>query len=470
MFVGSALAMLAVGEPWLVPRLIGGLFFRWHELATVVVILGLLATAILTRRLAAASLQRCLLGATIASLQMGSLRVGPINLLNICIALLVWWWMLDLARTAREPRETPALAHLLMAFAVLGMISVWGEQQSPRGLIALLPKLVMAGIVMRMLRTEADLLFAIRVLVVTSLVSALLGIAQSAAFFFASLELNLMEDDSPRFITVFGFNFVRASGMLSNPQAYCHALTAGFFLLTYGWIAGTNRFSRWNPLVWGGLLVLAAALILSFARGPWAAIVIGLVVLPAVAWPRWAIHWFVLLGLLSLAGMSSGALTSVLSAYRSFTLTNTEVRVELMATGLQVVAQHPWRGVGLTNFAFYSPALERFPVHNSVIQVATETGIPGVLVFLAIMLTPVFQALRAVRVASTRNAHLLRAMLLAYIVYLVEIQGEPGGYSELLFFSAAFLSAMARIAGGAPVTSLKPPLIPMPISMPRSLP
>jgi len=218
------------------------------------------------------------------------------------------------------------------------------------------------------------------------------------------------------------------------------------------------------------LLVLAAALILSFARGPWAAIVIGLVVLPAVAWPRWAIHWFVLLGLLSLAGMSSGALTSVLSAYRSFTLTNTEVRVELMATGLQVVAQHPWRGVGLTNFAFYSPALERFPVHNSVIQVATETGIPGVLVFLAIMLTPVFQALRAVRVASTRNAHLLRAMLLAYIVYLVEIQGEPGGYSELLFFSAAFLSAMARIAGGAPVTSLKPPLIPMPISMPRSLP
>jgi O-antigen ligase len=306
----------------------------------------------------------------------------------------------------------------------------------------------MAGIVMRMIRTDADLLFVLRAIVVTALLSALLGIAQSAAFVVFGLELHRMDDDSPRFIQVFGYQMLRAPGLLQNPQAFCHALSFGFMLTIYGWLAGSNDRSRWNPLVWASILVMATAILLSFARGAWASVAIGLLLLPAMAWPRHAFHWFVGLSALALIATWTGALTYALSAYRSFTLSTAEVRVELLASGLQALAEHPWRGVGMANFESYAQTSERLPVHNALVQVASETGIPGLLAYLAILGLPMARALRALRYASGGRSHLLRAMLLAYFVYMIAIQGEPSGYSELVYFFAALLYATARIAEG----------------------
>jgi hypothetical protein len=44
---------------------------------------------------------------------------------------------------------------------------------------------------------------------------------------------------------------------------------------------------------------------------------------------------------------------------------------------------------------------------------------------------------------------MLRAVLLAYFVYMIAIQGEPSGYSELVYFFAALLYATAQIAEGS---------------------
>jgi hypothetical protein len=49
----------------------------------------------------------------------------------------------------------------------------------------------------------------------------------------------------------------------------------------------------------------------------------------------------------------------------------------------------------------------------------------------------------AQRIVSGSCSHLTRAMLPAYFEYMVAIQGEPSGYSELVYFVAALLYATA---------------------------
>ncbi len=464
---GALLAGAVLAEPWLWPRPVGGLFFRWHEAATVALVLAALAGVAIGRRLARIDLGALLLTACIGSFHLMALRIGPLNLLNVCIVLLLLWWLIDLQHTADAPRETPLLAHLLVAFAVLAMVSVLGAQQSPRGLVALLPKLAMAWMMLRLLRTDTAVRLAVRALIVTAVLSAGVGMAQSAAFVLYGAELHLMEDESPRFIAVLGFNFLRSSGLLSNPQAFCHVLSWGFLLLAYQCLVrpeGQRRASLWAV---GGLLVMAAAIVLSFARGPWIAVALGLLAMPAVAWPRRAFHWFTALGVLAVIALCSGLLSAGLSAFRGFTLANTEARIELLATSIQMLGEHPWRGIGLANFQFFSPALERYPVHNAPMQVAAEMGVPGLLVFMAILCAPVAQAVGALKTASGPQAHLLKAVLLAYLVYMIQIQGEPSGYSELLFFAVVLLHSTARMARAASLTATAPSSAPASLS-PRS--
>ncbi len=444
-----AIALAVVAEPWILPEFVGGLFFRWHAAAVGAIAALLLGAAIAGRLLAKLPIEHRLLAMVTFSLQVMSLRVGPLNLLNLTIVLLVLWWIVDFAKTAHEPRNTGLLTHLLVLYGVLAMVSVFGEQQSPRGLIVLLPKLVMALILIRLLGTEANVRFALRVLVFGALFSACLGVLQSAAYVFLGLELHRMEDDSPRFIVVFGLNMLRSAGLLPNPQAYCHVVTVGLLLLSYRWLADGAGHRRWNPFVCGSLLLLLAAVVLSFARGPWATAAVGLVLLPAAVWPRHAFHWFVALGVLALVGVWTGGLTAALGAYRSFTLSNAEVRVELLAAGFDVLAQHPWRGVGLANFEFYSPTPERYPVHNTLMQLATEVGLPALLVYSAMLALPVVRAVRALRIARGAAAHRLRATLLAYFIYMITIQGEPSAYSELLLFFVVLLDAVGRTAVSA---------------------
>jgi len=70
---------------------------------------------------------------------------------------------------------------------------------------------------------------------------------------------------------------------------------------------------------------------------------------------------------------------------------STEIRMELWRSGLRMIRVHPLLGVGLGNFKLMSsdyggPELKKAGMaHNTYIEVAAETGIPGLIAFLAIL-------------------------------------------------------------------------------------
>src|SRR6202008_71981 len=62
-------------------------------------------------------------------------------------------------------------------------------------------------------------------------------------------------------------------------------------------------------------------------------------------------------------------------------------RFAVMQTALRILGDHPVLGVGLGAYqrvnAEYSPSIGRKDTHKTYLNVATETGIPGLLIFLA---------------------------------------------------------------------------------------
>jgi O-antigen ligase len=193
-------------------------------------------------------------------------------------------------------------------------------------------------------------------------------------------------------------------------------------------------------------MLVLTGIVLSFARGPWLASGAKLLLLPALARQRMAGWWFGLLAVALLAALVSGVGRSLFLRFGEFTSSSAEVRIQLLVAGMESLAEHPWRGVGLAGFGSLSPTFERYPVHNAPLQLGVELGLPALIVYCTLLLAPLFQAVRALRrCQDARAAHRLRALCLAYSALLLAIQADPMAYSEFVFFSAVLLDAARRI-------------------------
>jgi O-antigen ligase len=92
--------------------------------------------------------------------------------------------------------------------------------------------------------------------------------------------------------------------------------------------------------------------------------------------------------------------------YQRFTETGTDTdtsgtdRIELWSAGLRMGAEYPLSGVGLGNFVWVNTRIYGYRAgvvqHNVFIQALSETGVPGLLLFVA-MLIGIFLANRQAR-------------------------------------------------------------------------
>jgi O-antigen ligase len=188
----------------------------------------------------------------------------------------------------------------------------------------------------------------------------------------------------------FGFSdavAARVIGSFGNPNAYAEylvvalAITASLVLTergTWRWVAAV--------IVAGGMVAFA----LTYTRGSWLALLVGVLVATAIVDIRWSAA-FVAGGAVLLALVPGGItrLTSIFTAKGG-----ASVRLPLWRIALQMVGMHPVTGVGLGGYlkaltaqakitpAMLPPGVAIFSAHDSYLMVAAETGIPGGLAFL----------------------------------------------------------------------------------------
>lgn len=383
----------------------------------------------------------------VCSLHTMALGIGPLNPLNIGIVLTLAAWILYRCAAPEDPIQSPIFTSLTILFIGCALLSGIGRSPSDvmGGLLVLLPKLLMVLLLVDIIRTKNDIRLILRTFIISSVIAGIVGIVQITAYVFLHWELHLMEAEAPLYITVMGLPLLRAAGLEHTPQGYAQPLLIATIMCIYhmGYVA--RGWQRFSPVLIISILCLIAGLVLSFARGQWIGGIVTLLVLPIIAQPRKTLRWISILLLITVISLPSGILFTAYKKMNEFTSSSTAVRVELLQAGFEIVPEYPLNGVGIGNFGPYSPTVERFPIHNSIMQTATEMGIPGLLTFLAILIYIPIQLLRAIKKTNTlAGKHALKALLAGYVALFVAIQADPMAYSEFVWFYLALAEAASR--------------------------
>lgn len=197
----------------------------------------------------------------------------------------------------------------------------------------------------------------------------------------------------------------RANGVFNQPVVNGMILVMGYVVsLFLASRPDTPRWLRWG--LWGLAAACAYSVYLTHTRASLLAlvVVVGLGIVFAKHWRR----AFVVSGLLGLAGVAANAATFFSDDRSAGGIgSSNEVydRLNIMATSLRAVAEHPFIGIGIGRFQTYNTWEHTvwsqeidwnrglgIISHENELGIAAELGIPGLLMWLGILVT-VFWAL-----------------------------------------------------------------------------
>jgi putative inorganic carbon (HCO3(-)) transporter len=197
----------------------------------------------------------------------------------------------------------------------------------------------------------------------------------------------------------------RISGFMSQWMTYSGLLMLVLVLLAAYALSSGLRAQRWLlPLA--ALIILA--LIFSQTRNAWAGAIAGTFVLVLMWRPR-AIA-FLVAAILIFYIMSPATIKRRFQSGLDPSDPNTRNRIELFQTSIRLIRDHLWFGVGPKNVNSealrYRGDHNEFPdwmyqhMHNNILEIAAETGIPGLMLWLWFMARLAWDAQRCYRCAK----------------------------------------------------------------------
>ena len=185
-------------------------------------------------------------------------------------------------------------------------------------------------------------------------------------------------------------------------------------------LSGRGRLRR--ILAWPAVILLVPATIATLTRSSWLALLAGGGLLLALLRPRWllaSVLGAVLLFAFGPAELRGRAGQTFDPAYE----TNAG-RISLWRSGLAVVRDHPWTGVGLAD---HYALIERYRradatfhaghFHNNYVQIAASTGLVGLSAYTGWMLLVAFLLARGARAPGGGRALVGLAVWLAFQVH-----------------------------------------------------
>ena len=135
-----------------------------------------------------------------------------------------------------------------------------------------------------------------------------------------------------------------------------------------------------------------------------------------------------------------------------------EIRRKLLLMSLALTAKHPLFGIGPGQFQVFTQTW--FVTHNTYTQFSSETGIPGLVLFLLLM-RRVFRNLKEIekteRFRSDAEAQILASTLrAAFVGYLVSAFFASYGYHLFIYALVAFTGVLHNVCQVAPPATSKP--------------
>lgn len=368
-------------------------------------------------------------------------QIQPLRLATLA-TLLSWGFLLVQPRARQLGR-----AFRLPYVALVGLWVAWMGVTVPQ---ALVPELAWADWWEGQFRTFTLFLFVLGCVVSFGMVRATLAIhvvgAATITFFYVKGGFPLWGSPVP----MYDVNDMALHLNMVLPFTLYFAMTLKDPRVRFGlWaLAGFMAVSVLMTQSRGGFLTLGVILLVLWVRVkgiqwwvrllPGVALVIGFFFLPAPVKER---------------------LSTLFTPTQDYNYSDDQGRIEIWRRGLGYLQQHPVTGVGVSNYpvaeATLSTAAQRDGqaparvAHNSFLEVATETGIPGFILYMGIFLFAGRNLLRTrARLGRFRgNPEATELTLLADFLLLSLVAFCVGGFFLSMGYTAMLMALFATIAG-----------------------
>jgi len=309
----------------------------------------------------------------------------PIDAVTICTALVIISYAIHNLGTG-DKRPSVPYAWAFLAFLVFGAVSAVvapSTVESAAVIIRFIGYFALVYAVGYSVRSREALTWILILMIVAGAITGLYGIYQyTYAPQTAKIGLYDLSDEVA----------ARVGSTFENPNFYAEYLVL-MVPLGLALVLGSRGLFR-RFAMGGATLLLFAALILTYTRGSWMATGIGVILMSLLtnAWLVWV--W---IALFAVAFAAAPGVASRLASITNITGGTAGFRMKLWRIAAGIIREHPLIGVGIgnyydvfTEYIFRHPELSVgwviYGAHNSYLTFWAETGIFGILSFVAIIL------------------------------------------------------------------------------------
>ena len=325
--------------------------------------------------------------------ELGGISGLGISLTTISLVVLYALWLIDVLTKSTQPPFRPSLRTTLplglyVGFAALSVAVAPDATLSIFEVFLLLQTFLLYLYIVATVRTREDLLFIVLMLLLGLVAESLIMIW----VYLTGQDISLAGISTrvePQFAT--GLH-ARPGGTIQSPNVaagyLCFLLAPALSLL----LVRLGRFYKLLALLGFGLGWVA--LIATLSRGGWVAFAVSITILCLGAWRRGRLSPGVPVSI-SLAIVLAFLLfrETIQTRLFAYDLGAAYGRIPLMKLAFQMIREHPLLGVGANSFGavinlYLPPELSQewlYAVHNKYLLVWAETGIGGLLAFVAFL-------------------------------------------------------------------------------------
>lgn len=383
---------------------------------------------------------------------------------RILIILLFFLWLAEGLRSKKIIIHRSFISAMIIIFLFLSSMSIFMARNadwSGRKLLFLFSIFPLYFAASAIVKSENSMVKVVKVLVWGAALVALVGISEFLAQFVFGLEkvyqfwadfiavpflgksvaLEVLKNPS-WLVEISGKTYLRATATFPDP----HMLSL-YLGLTLPLAAGLYLKTKKKIYILLFLIILAAD-VLTFSRGGYLGLLAGTIFLILVFWEamsnRFKAFILAFVALVALSFIIPGPVSSRFTSIFDLKEGSNEGRLEMWKKSAEVAMDHPLLGVGIGNYPLEVKASadyrEPITAHSTYLDIASETGIMSLAVFLGILIAATAAFLKK----SQKNIIFLMAAV-SIVIFSAHSLAETSIYSPAVLAALLLIISFTNI-------------------------
>jgi O-antigen ligase len=388
---------------------------------------------------------------TLVMAQFSGIELGPIHSLDVVsLVLLLSWLLQSFAEGDRKIQISP-LFMFILGLVLLSMVPL--AFRAPfKGIIAMGEKFILFLLIVDLMRRKELVQMSARFVIWMGIFSSVVSLVQFVIFkiwgFLFTIGAPTENPNSFLKPTPFGM-MPRATAFFPNPAGLndylLFSLSVCLFALFY---CKTKKLKLLYSI---GSLLMISAIVLTWSFTALVGLgLIGILFL-YIYRPSYSIQYSCALGFVVIVCYEVGLLEKAFQFVKNFSSTAGGIRIRLLELGVESLARNPFIGVGAQNFKSYTgnfftegPYIFKYPVHNAFVQMATELGIFGGLLFLGMVIFLVMRLIMVLRSGLEEGEKwIFKGFLLGLLAIIIHMLTEPMAYEATLWMIFGLMEGAA---------------------------